>query len=393
MDLFLPVKPTVLIVDDTPANLSLLGGLLHEHYTVKAVNHGNKALKVVSREQPDLILLDVMMPDINGYEVCRRLKANVHTRHIPVIFLTSKTDIENEEMGMSLGAVDYITRPINAQVLMSRVKAHLVNASNARTMRVNNEYLEFEVSKRAKELVTLQKVTILALASLAEVRDVETGNHLYRTQSYIQALAHKLQDYPRFSSYLSSTMIDIIVQCAPLHDIGKVGIPDRILLKPGRFEPHEYEIIKTHPTLGYEALLQVQAASDDSVYFLEIARQIVYSHHEKWDGTGYPQGLAGDEIPIPARLMALADVYDALVSPRVYKAAKSHADATAIIISGSGQHFDPDIVAAFVALGDEFQEIAKRFADSVHGLHSKALSLSRAISKAFADERSAPTAK
>jgi len=256
-----------------------------------------------------------------------------------------------------------------------------VNASNARTMRINNEYLEFEVAKRSKDLVTLQKVTILALASLAEVRDVDTGNHLHRTQSYVHALALKLRDHPRFVGHLSSTMIDIIVQCAPLHDIGKVGIPDRILLKPGRFDPHEYDIIKTHPTLGFEALMQVQTASGDFIEFLEIARQIVYSHHEKWDGTGYPQGLAGDQIPVPARLMALADVYDALVSPRVYKSAMNHAQATATIVDGSGQHFDPDVVTAFVELGDEFQAIAGRFADSVHGLHSKALSLSRAAGR------------
>lgn len=372
MDLFLPVKPTILIVDDVPANLSLLGGLLHSTYTVKAVNHGSKALKVASQEQPDLILLDIMMPDVNGYEVCRQLKAYEHTKHIPVVFLTSSTEVSSEAVGMSLGAVDYITRPINPQILLSRVKAHMADSSRAHTLRVNNEYLEYEVRKRARELVALQQVTILAMASLAEVRDQDTGNHLRRTQNYIRALGIHLRHHPRFSDYLSSNVIDLLFKCAPLHDIGKVGIPDRILLKPGPYEATEFAIMKTHPALGYEALLHAEAAAGEPMAFLEVAKQIVYSHHEKWDGSGYPQGLTGDAIPIPARLMALADVYDALISKRVYKAGMSHEQATKIIVLGKGKHFDPDVVDAFVELEFEFQEIALRFADSASELDAKA---------------------
>jgi putative two-component system response regulator len=372
MELFLPVKPTILIVDDSPANLSLLGGLLHKSYTVKATGHGSKAQQMASQEQPDLILLDIIMPDMSGYEVCRQLKADRHTRHIPVIFLTSKTDVESEEIGMSLGAVDYITRPINPEILLSRVKAHFVDAAQTQTLRVNNEYLEFEVAKRARQFAALQQVTILALAALAEVRDRDTGQHLRRTQNYIRALGLQLRCHPRFSSYLNDAVIDMLFKCAPLHDIGKVGIPDRILLKPGRYEPDEFAIMKTHPALGYEALEQAQEAAGESMEFLDIAKQIVYCHHEKWDGSGYPQGLAGDAIPIPARLMALADVYDALISRRVYKAAISHAQATRIITEGRGTHFDPDVVAAFVALADEFQAIAARFADSDEALQTKA---------------------
>ena len=379
MDLYQPVKPTILVVDDSPANLSLLGGLLHQHYTVKAVNHGGKALKVASQEQPALILLDIMMPDINGYEVCRQLKANRHTQHIPVIFLTSKSEVESEEMGMSLGAVDYITRPINPQILLSRVRAHYVDASRARTIRVNNEYLEFEVAKRARELAALQQVTILSLASLAEVRDIDTGNHLRRTQNYIRVLAHHLRNHPRFASFLSNDMIDMMIKCAPLHDIGKVGIPDRILLKPGRYEPHEFEIMKSHPSLGWDALVQAQSSAGESIEFIEIAKQIVYSHHEKWDGSGYPLGLTGDAIPIPARLMALADVYDALISRRLYKPGMSHAQASKIIIDGWGKHFDPDVVDAFMDIGEEFQDIAKRFADSDEELKAKAVFLDSVV--------------
>jgi putative two-component system response regulator len=379
MDLFPPIKPTILVVDDSPANLSLLFGLLHESYTVKAVNHGAKALAMVGEDEPDLILLDIMMPDINGYEVCRQLKANPRTQHIPVIFLTSKNEVENEEMGMALGAVDYITRPISPEILMSRLRAHLVDATHARTMQVNNEYLEFEVAKRARDMAALQEVTILALASLAEVRDVETGNHLRRTQHYIRALARHLREHPRFASFLSPSVIDMLFKCAPLHDIGKVGIPDRILLKPGRYEPHEMEIMKTHPRLGYEALMQAQVATMESMEFIQIAKQIVYAHHEKWDGSGYPQGLVGDAIPIPGRLMALADVYDALISRRVYKDGMGHDKAKAILVEGRGKHFDPDVVDAFLTLEDEFQDIAVRYADSDEALQKKAAHLATIV--------------
>lgn len=386
MDLYLSVKPTVLIVDDSAANLSLLAGLLHDTYTVKAVNHGAKALKVASQEQPDLILLDILMPDVNGYDVCRQLKAYKHTQHIPVIFLTSKTEVASEEIGMSLGAVDYITRPINPQILLSRVRAHFVDASRARTMRVNNEYLEFEVSKRVREFAALQQVTILAMASLAEVRDHDTGNHLRRTQNYMRALANKLRKHPKFSAYLNDSVIDMLFKCAPLHDIGKVGIPDRILLKPGRYEPQEFAIMKTHPELGHAALVRAQEAVGESIEFLEVARQIVYSHHEKWDGSGYPQGLVGDAIPIPARLMALADVYDALISRRVYKPGMSHAKAATIIIEGLGKHFDPDVVDAFLDLSTEFQEIAARYADSDEELETKAAFIDSVIGDEFGTE-------
>lgn len=380
MELFLPAKLTILIVDDTPDNLSLLASLMVPSYIIKALNHGRRVLELATQEQPDLILLDVVMPDIDGYEICRQLKANPSTAHIPVIFLTSQNDIEDEAMGMSLGAVDYITRPIIPQILLSRVKAHLQAAAFARTMRVNNEYLEYEVTERTREMSALQQVAILALASLAEVRDVETGNHLRRTQNYMRALAKKLCHHPRFSNYLNTQMIDMLFKCAPLHDIGKVGIPDRILLKPGRYEPHEFEIMKTHPQLGHDALMQAQEASVTSFEFIQVAIEIVYCHHEKWDGTGYPQGLVGDAIPIPARLMALADVYDALISRRVYKDGMDHAQAQAIIINGRGIHFDPDVVDAFLVLGDEFQAIAVRYADGEEELKKKGIRLANVLS-------------
>ena len=376
MELFLPVKPSVLIVDDSPDNLSLMAGLLLNHYTVKTATAGAQVVKIAITEQPDVILLDIMMPDLDGYEVCRRLKADSLTSQIPVIFLTSKTDPDSEQLGMTMGAVDYITRPVTPAILLSRVKAHFMLAANAKTMRINNEYLEFEVSRRRRQMAALQNVTILALASLAETRDSETGNHLKRTQHYVELLCKHLRRNPRFKDFLNSERIQIMVQCAPLHEIGNVGIPDRILLNPGRYSAAEFEIMKAHPTLGRDALANAQASAagegEDEDEFFEIAKQIIYSHHEKWNGSGYPEGLAGDAIPIPARLMALADVYDALICRRVYKHSMPHEQALEIIREGRGLHFDPDVVDVFLTWNREFQEIATRFADTADDLDKKA---------------------
>ena len=385
MELFLPVKPSVLIVDDSPENLSLMTGLLISHYTVKTATVSAHVMKIAITEQPDVILLDIMMPDLDGYEVCRRLKADSLTREIPVIFLTSSTDPESEQLGMSVGAVDYITRPLTPAILMSRVKAHFMVAASAKTMRINNDYLELEVSKRIRQMAALQKVTILALASLAETRDSETGNHLKRTQQYMELLCKYLRGRPIFRDFLSTERIQYMIECAPLHDIGKVGIPDRILLNPGRYSAAEFAIMKTHPTLGRDAIAKAQANAPQDGEFFEIAKQIIYSHHEKWDGSGYPQGLAEEEIPIPARLMALADVYDALISRRVYKPGMSHEKVVQIIMDGRGKHFDPDVVDAFLSLSDDFQAITTRFADTDEDLQNKAVYLSdAAISQASA---------
>ena len=364
MESFPSVKPSILIVDDAPANLSLMAGLLMAHYTVKALNAGSRVLALARQEAPDLILLDVMMPDMDGYEVCRQLKADPLTCQIPVIFVTSKTDAGSEQRGMAAGAVDYIMRPITPAILLSRVQAHVVNAGAAKTMRIDNQYLQLEVAQQTRQIASLQEVTILALASLAETRDADTGNHLKRTQQYVELLCNYLSLQPRFEPYLSAERIRLVAMCAPLHDIGKVGVPDRILLNPGRYKPEEFEIMKTHPQLGLDAIAKAQASVENQDELFEVAKEIVYSHHEKWDGSGYPQGLRGDAIPLPARVMALADVYDALICRRVYKPDMAHEQALQIIVEGRGKHFDPDVVDAFVALGDEFQAIAIRFADT-----------------------------
>ncbi len=373
-----PEPATILVVDDTPANLSLMTGLLRDEYKVKAAIDGEKALRIAQASPPpDLILLDIMMPGMDGYEVCRRLKADPATRDIPVIFLTAKSGIEDEKMGLDLGAVDYITKPISPPIVMARVRNHLVLKASADFLRDKADYLEHEVGKRTAEIIAIQDVTILAMASLAETRDSDTGNHIRRTQHYVKALALKLREQPRLAALLDDRYILMLFKSAPLHDIGKVGIPDRILLKPGKLTPEEFELMKTHTTLGRDAIHAAERQLGMPVEFLKLAKEIAYSHQEKWDGSGYPEGLKGEAIPLSARLMALADVYDALISRRVYKEGMPHEQALTIISAGRGQHFDPDMVDAFLAIHEEFHAIAQRYIDTDSEIEAKRQHLAR----------------
>ena len=366
-------KCTVLVVDDTPDNLSLMSDLLRTDYKVKLAPSGERALQIVAGEsKPDLILLDIMMPDMDGYEVLRRLQFNPDTEDIPVIFLTAMSAADDESIGLELGAVDYITKPVNPAIVMARVRNHLQLKRARDFLARHNHVLEEEVASRTRALAELQDATIRAMASLAETRDNETGNHIRRTQHYVEALARHLQNHPRFKEELTDTNIETIFKSAPLHDIGKVGIPDRILLKPGKLTPEEFEIMKTHTTLGRDAIDHAERALGTNVEFLRLAKEIAFSHQEKWDGSGYPQGLAGDAIPVSARLMAVADVYDALISRRVYKEPMPHAQAVDIIRAGSGSHFDPDMVQAFLVIQDTFRDIAQRLSDSDADLRKKA---------------------
>ena len=366
-------KPTILVVDDTPENLTMMSFLLKDRYKVKVANHGQKALRIAASEpQPDLILLDIMMPEMDGYEVCRQLQQDPQTRNIPIIFLTAKSSVEDEEFGLGLGAVDYITKPISPPVVLARVKTHLSLKASADFLRSKSDYLEQEVAKRTREISAIQDVTILAMASLAETRDNETGNHIRRTQHYVKALAEALRQQPKFATVLDDHTIAMLFKSAPLHDIGKVGIPDRILLKPGRYEPEEFAIMQRHPLLGLQAIEHAEQSLGTSVDFLRVAKEIAYGHHEKWDGSGYPQGLVGEAIPLSARLMALADVYDALISRRVYKEGMPHQQAAGIIGQGRGSHFDPDVVDAFFQIEQTFVAIAQRYLDSDQDLQAKA---------------------
>lgn len=377
-DLDFVEKKTILVVDDTPDNLSLMSGLLKDDYKVKVANNGEKALKIAATApQPDLILLDIMMPGMDGYEVCQFLKRNPNTANIPVIFLTAKVEVEDEKKGLELGAVDYLTKPVSPPIVMARVKNHLALKTHADFLRDKSDFLEAEVAKRTREVMAIQDVTILAMASLAETRDSDTGNHIRRTQFYVRALAQKLKSNPRFGAMLNDDYINRLFKSAPLHDIGKVGIPDRILLKPGHFTTEEFEIMKTHTTLGYEAIEHAEEQLGMNVEFLEMAKDIALSHQEKWDGSGYPQGLAGDAIPLSARLMAVADVYDALISSRVYKEGMPHEKAVQILMEGKGSHFDADMIDAFIEIQGEFQEIAKRYADSATDMEKKKEQLGR----------------
>lgn len=365
---------TILIVDDEPFNINVLMESLKPQYRLLAARNGEQALvRAQSDQKPDLILLDVMMPLMDGYEVCRRLQQDETTRDIPVIFVSAMNEETDETQGLEIGAVDYITKPISPPIVRARVRTQLALSRARRALANQNSLLEKLVQERTQSLQTTQDITILALASLAETRDNETGNHIRRTQNYVKALALELRKEPDFAAQLPDDVIDLLYKSAPLHDIGKVGVPDHVLLKPGRLTPEEFEIMKNHPRYGRDAILRAEAyLGDKDTSFLRYAREIAYTHHEKWDGTGYPEGLAGDAIPLSGRLMAVADVYDALISARVYKPAFSHEKAVELIVAGHGRQFDPRIVDAFLRIAVEFQAIALRFSDDQDPVHDPA---------------------
>lgn len=357
---------TLLIVDDAPENLLVLGELLRDAgFQVKVASSGRAALRYAAQQPcPDLILLDVLMPEMDGYQVLARLRADPVTGFIPVIFLTALNDPQDEERGLKLGAADYIIKPFHPALVLARVRAQL-DAKRARDwLRDQNAVLEAEVARRMAENDLIQRVSIRALAHLAEVRDTETGNHILRTQGYVHALAMRLRNHPRFTAFLTERNIELLTRSAPLHDIGKVGIPDHILLKPGKLTPEEWEVMKTHTTIGAKAIERAEIDVEAPIPFLIFAKEIAHWHQEKWDGSGYPDGLAGDAIPISARLMALADVFDALISVRVYKPALPPDQARDMIAAERGRHFDPDITDAFLAGFDEFVAIAQRYQDT-----------------------------
>ncbi|HEX6017743.1 MAG TPA: two-component system response regulator [Burkholderiaceae bacterium] len=364
--------PTVLVVDDVPENLTVLGELLVREYTVRAANSGPAALRLAATQpQPDLILLDLMMPGMDGYEVMQRLRADAQTRDIPVICVTALDATAEEERGLSMGAVDYIAKPLRPSVVLARVRTQIDLKRARDKLSDHNAYLEAEVARRMRENQLAQDASIHALARLAETRDSETGNHILRTQQYMRRLGQLLAGHPRFAPSLDPHAIELLAKSAPLHDIGKVGIPDHILLKPGRLDEAEWEIMKTHAALGAEAIERAEADAQQPIEFLAVAKQIARHHHERWDGLGYPDGLAGDAIPLPARLMALADVFDALISRRVYKPALPYARARDIIAGSRGTHLDPDVVDAFLADFDSFRAIAERHADTDEALAAK----------------------
>lgn len=358
-------EATILIVDDEPANLSVMTQLLRQDYHVRAANSGDSALRAAASEpRPDLILLDVMMPAMDGYAVLARLQESPATRDIAVIFLTALADADDEEHGLQLGAADYIAKPIKPAVVLARVRTQIDAKRGRDWLRDQNALLEAEVARRMAENDLTQHISIRALAHLAETRDPETGSHILRTQGYVRQLELSLRHHPSFAAFLTPRNIDLLTKSAPLHDIGKVGIPDAILQKPGKLTADEWKIMKTHARIGADAIEQAETDVEKPVDFLILAKEIAHWHHEKWDGSGYPDGLAGDAIPCSARFMALADVFDALISVRVYKPAMSYEEARDIINEGRDKHFDPEVTDAFLADFADYVAVAERYRDS-----------------------------
>jgi len=356
----------VLIVDDEPFNVKVLVDLLRPDYRLQAARDGAQALALLAEDPlPDLILLDWMMPVMDGMEVCQRVKADPRTRNVPIIFVTALGQAEAETKALEAGAVDFITKPVVPPVVLSRVRTHLALRRAQQQLELQNRELEDRVALRSREVVETRDLTIRALASLAETRDNETGNHIRRTQHYVRILAEHLRHIAPYSDELNDITIELLFKSAPLHDIGKVGIPDAILLKPGKLTDEEFEIMKSHAVLGHNALLSAEEQGVSENSFLRYAREIANGHHEKWDGSGYPAGLAGENIPLSARLMAVADVYDALISKRVYKPAFPHEKAVELIVEQRGRHFDPKVVDALLAEEPHFRIIAAQFSDDV----------------------------
>ncbi len=336
-------KQTILIVDDLPENIDVLNSILKDQYQVKVALNGERALKIVRGDSPpDIILLDIMMPGMDGYEVCRQLKADYATRNIPVIFVTAKGEVEDETKGLKVGAVDYITKPVSPPVVKARVRTHLA-------LYDQNRELEHQVQLRTSELHETRLEIIRRLGRAAEYKDNETGLHIIRMSHYVRLIAE--------AAGLSEPHVDILYNAAPMHDIGKIGIPDHILLKPGKLDSDEWEIMMTHAAIG------AQIIGDHDSELLQLAAKICLTHHEKWNGTGYPNGLSGADIPIEGRIVAIADVFDALTSERPYKKAWTVEKACDLIGSERGQHFDPQLVDNFCGVLPDILEIKEKYAE------------------------------
>ncbi len=357
--------PHVLVIDDDPSNLQVVGSLLQPYYRVKVANSGHRALQLVQQAPlPDLILLDIMMPEMDGYSVIAQLKANPLTQSIPVIFLTAMSSSRDEEKGLELGAVDYITKPLQPAIVLARVRTHLELKQARDALANQNVILEVEIARRMQENERIQDISIRALARLAEIRDNETGKHILRTSQYVVALARLARTHPRYASELNDRTINMLGKSAPLHDIGKVGIPDQILRKPGKLTPEEWAIMKTHAELGAQAIEMAEQDTEHQVEFLGVAKTIARWHHENWDGSGYPDGLKEEQIPLAARIMKMADVFDALISRRSYKEAFDLDTVRSIMVEGRGTLFDPELLDVFGEHMDEFVAIAKKHPDT-----------------------------
>ncbi len=348
---------TVMLVDDTPANLRLLHEILsREGYRVVAFPSGALALKAAAVEPPDIILLDIMMPDMNGYEVCRLLKLHKTMKDVPVIFISALSNPMDKVSAFTCGGVDYITKPFQQEEVVSRVRTHLQLRAMQRALERQNESLEELVQQKVQEIICTQLAVVFALSKLTETRDYETGRHVEHVRVFCRELGRELQNNPGYREIITEGFLQNIYCASPLHDIGKVGIPDEILLKNGKFTSQEFEIMKRHAEIGANTLEMVQREHPGNTFII-MGIEITRHHHEKWDGSGYPDGLKGRDIPLAARIMAVADAYDAMRSVRPYKVSFSHEKCCGIISLDSGTHFDPDIVEAFLRIETRFAEI------------------------------------
>jgi len=359
-------KKTVIMVDDNITNLTIGYNVLEPHYNVITLSSGALLLKALEKKTPDLILLDVDMPDMNGFETIRTLKSREEYSDIPVIFLTAKSDNTSELEGLSLGAVDYIIKPFSPPLLLKRIELHLLVISQKlevtrqkQELERFNENLQQMVDEKTKTVVELQNTILSTMANLVESRDSNTGGHIERTQKYLSILLNAKWTDKAYWEEISSWDVDILLQSAQLHDIGKISIDDHILRKPGRLTPEEYEKIKEHTLIGAKIIDGIMLKTTQQS-FLKQARILAVSHHEKWNGSGYPFGLKGEDIPLQGRLMAIADVYDALISDRPYKSAMAHKHAVDVIKKDIGIHFDPTLVMLFVSVENEFNEVSKQ---------------------------------
>lgn len=337
-------RQRILVVDDMPDNIEVLRGVLHKEYLLQAAINGVKALQIArSAQKPDIILLDVMMPGMDGYEVCRRLKSDSRTAHIPVIFITGMGKVESETLALSLGAVDYITKPIIPAVVKARVKTQLALYDQSRE-------LEYLVQERTEELQSSRLQIIQDLGRAAEYKDNETGMHVLRMSNYARLIAK--------AAGMDEHAVNLVFNAAPMHDVGKIGIPDSVMLKPGPLNDEEWVIMKTHPVIGAEII-----GDSNGSELLEVAVAVAMTHHEKWNGQGYPNGLSGENIPIEGRVVAVADVFDALTSERPYKKAWSVEDAVALMKREAGEHFDPFLINVFINILPEILEVKSTYDD------------------------------
>lgn len=347
----------ILIIDDNELNLKILSLILTKSkYKVDAIVNPKSVIDEMAFNPPDLILLDISMPDIDGFKLCSLIKHDVRFKNIPVIFVTMHSNAEFVVKAFEYGAVDYITKPFNAEEVKVRVANHLRMQDLQNKLTEINQYLEQKIQEQIVKISDAQMETIYSLAKLAQSRDDDTGTHLERVRRYCYLIASRLADNSPYQEQVDEQFVKNIFNASPLHDIGKVGIPDSILLSPHKFTPEEFDIMKTHTTIGAETLSEVNLKFGDNS-FIRMGTVIARSHHERWDGRGYPDGLAGEEIPLSARIMAIADVYDALTSKRAYKEAFSQEKSVEIIREGRGTQFDPVVTDVFLELAGEFANV------------------------------------